>query len=691
MGLGRMLGLLLVVCEVTRVPAPWGLHAMGVDETPKERTRAPMAVTVAAASTAALAALGSIRRAGKGTANCQVSDAAGATGHKRGADLPTFEATDDSSDGEYASEDYCSCCSSDDDNGARARSAATHASTKLPAGVSILRTAAASSQSSSNGKLWSKSQFPEGMGAKCNDMSNLAAAQAWTCPCPDRTSCIGKERMPNIFDLYEHRKKFQNSHRSGGGMRDGMRDLMANHYSTATKSMSRSFVVGPLNDCCAASAGLAAGLNFGTWAQARADMRKDRPKAGGRKKVKYANESAARGIIDAHIRRLRSTYEGSKGKGKIGVWHTGKKALRRRWEDFVKERQDAKLPVVGSQWLFRQVWQSHDEIHEFGATGHPVCDQCGKTQMAYDKLEGRTDEAAVQQRRDADTTQAQHDYEQRGERQFADDIWDKAELQPKNVTALNFDAPTEKQFEVPVQKRVARDVAKKLENMQKWASKLTGVLISGWGMIAFVARAGLGSGPNLSLTLLYLSLFIVQESGHEMGKRFSLLMDNTNADNKCAMMVCFIGWLVQMDYFEDASFFCMLKGHTFTVLDQSFNTMISQLLAIAIYTLSHLMELVFQFLQPYGCRQVVELHQLWDWKAAFAPHTTKIQGFCTSQYGSGMHECYVRKDKNGEYAALCTVLPRSHFSTNTLLVQVLSVHGSASRRAQRRGSQRALA
>ena len=183
----------------------------------------------------------------------------------------------------------------------------------------------------------------------------------------------------------------------------------------------------------------------------------------------------------------------------------------------------------------------------------------------------------------------------------------------------------------------------------------------------------------------------MHESGHELGKRFSLLMDNTNADNKCAMMVCFIGWLVQMDYFEDASFFCMLKGHTFTVLDQSFNTMISQLLAIAIYTLSHLMELVFQFLQPYGCRQVVELHQLWDWKAAFAPHTTKIQGFCTSQYGSGMHECYVRKDKNGEYAALCTVLPRSHFSTNTLLVQVLSVHGSASRRAQRRGSQRALA
>ena len=91
----------------------------------------------------------------------------------------------------------------------------------------------------------------------------------------------------------------------------------------------------------------------------------------------------------------------------------------------------------------------------------------------------------------------------------------------------------------------------------------------------------------------------------ELGKRFSLIMDNTNSDNKCALMVCFIGWLVLTDAFEDASFFCMLKGHTFTVLDQSFNTMISQLLARAVYTLTRLMRLIFEFLQPYGCREVI--------------------------------------------------------------------------------------
>ena len=651
MGSGPMMGLLqlLLLIGLPVTLAPWGLSPPDVPA-PKSGRTLPTAATVAAASTAAIAALGAIRRVQAGTSVALSAAAVGAAGprvEKRGADMSAIEeksTSEDETEEEYDSDACCSCCSSDAE---AAGTSATHAARTLPAGVSRVG-AKVTSNTKANGKLWSKAQFPEGNGAKCCDMANLVAAQAWICPCLDRVNCIGQERLPNIFDLYEHRKKFQSCNRAGGGMRDGMRDLMANHYSSADKSLSRSFVVGPLNDCCAASAGLAVGLNFGSWAQSRADLRKERPKAAGRKKLKLNNESAARGIIDAHIRRLRSTYEGSKGKDTAGVWHTGKKALKTRWRDFVKERENAGLTVVGSEWLFIQVWKSHDEIKEFGACGHPVCDTCGKTQIAYDKLEGRTDDAAVQQRRDADAKQAQHDFEHRGERKYADDIWDKAELHPENVTALNFDAPTEKQFEVPVQKRVARDVAKKLENMQKWASKLTGVLVAGWGMLAFVARAGLGSGPNLSLTLLYLTLHVVQESGRDLGKRFSLLMDNTAADNKCALMVCFIGWLVLMDHFEDASFFCMLKGHTFTVLDQSFNTMISQLLAIAIYTLSHLIELVFKFLQPYGCRQVIELHQLWDWGEAFKPHMTKISGFCTSQFGSGMHECYVRKDKEGE-------------------------------------------
>ena len=102
------------------------------------------------------------------------------------------------------------------------------------------------------------------------------------------------------------------------------------------------------------------------------------------------------------------------------------------------------------------------------------------------------------------------------------------------------------------------------------------------------------------------------------------------------------------DYFEDASFFCQLKGHTFTVLDQSFNTLISQLLGEFIYTtMSSLLRHMFKFLQPYGCHEVEEVHQLWDWTEYFKPHAARMGGFCTSQYGAGAHECYIRKDEHG--------------------------------------------
>ena len=81
-------------------------------------------------------------------------------------------------------------------------------------------------------------------------------------------------------------------------------------------------------------------------------------------------------------------------------------------------------------------------------------------------------------------------------------------------------------------------------------------------------------------------------------------MDNTGADNKNWEMVAFMGWLVYMDFFRDASFFCMLKGHTFTILDQSFNTLITKMHAEFIYTLSALCGFIFQFMQPYGVHEV---------------------------------------------------------------------------------------
>ena len=107
------------------------------------------------------------------------------------------------------------------------------------------------------------------------------------------------------------------------------------------------------------------------------------------------------------------------------------------------------------------------------------------------------------------------------------------------------DAPTETQFDVPVHARNAHDPVKSLEGSRKWKSKVTGLMIAGMGMLAFVTRAGLGSGPNLSCTALYLTLLYIVRNGHVLGNKFHLLVDGTASDNKNNELIYFLAWLVE--------------------------------------------------------------------------------------------------------------------------------------------------
>jgi|TARA_B110001469_G_scaffold89696_1_gene85112 L-aminopeptidase/D-esterase-like protein len=124
--------------------------------------------------------------------------------------------------------------------------------------------------------------------------------------------------------------------------------------------------------------------------------------------------------------------------------------------------------------------------------------------------------------------QVVHQEQHLGERAYAEDWWTAGEHQPRLVTAFSMDAPTETQFDLPVQKRSAKDAVKALDSAKKWSSKITGLMMAGHGMLAYVSRDGLGSGPNLSCTVLYLSLLFMVAEGRPIGEKFNLLLDNTS-------------------------------------------------------------------------------------------------------------------------------------------------------------------
>lgn len=275
--------------------------------------------------------------------------------------------------------------------------------------------------------------------------------------------------------------------------------------------------------------------------------------------------------------------------------------------------------------------------------------RCGDLISERAKYEDRTDPAAREHLKRIAEEQMQHDADHLGERAYAEDAWFKGEEFPHRVTAMSMDAPTEYQFDVPVQQRTSHDPVKSLDGAKKWSSKVVGVMVAGWGELAFVARDGLGSGANLSCTVLYVTFLAMVAAGRTLGSSFNVLLDNTSADNKNNAVIFFLGWLVAIGAFEEASAFMMMKGHTYSRIDQSFRTLIVRMRSVAVWTVSMLLTVIFECLQPYDPVAVEELHHLWDWKAFFqdAIHE-EFSGFATGQYGSGMHEIRCRKDHNGD-------------------------------------------
>eukprot|EP00965_Chrysotila_dentata_P259638 6213624-Pleurochrysis_carterae.AAC.2 len=161
-----------------------------------------------------------------------------------------------------------------------------------------------------------------------------------------------------------------------GGFRDFFRRKIEEHYSSETKSFSRSFVIGSRNDCCVAAAGLASGLSFQTFAASRADCTRNRPYHSGRTQTHDRLDSIERESIEGYILELRDAMEGDKGAlaGGVQKWHTGKLPSRIRFEDYKTSQIQSGLPVYGSHSLFKKIWKSHTEITEYSAKHHPKCD-----------------------------------------------------------------------------------------------------------------------------------------------------------------------------------------------------------------------------------------------------------------------------------------------------------------------------
>eukprot|EP00965_Chrysotila_dentata_P204203 6182191-Pleurochrysis_carterae.AAC.1 len=178
-----------------------------------------------------------------------------------------------------------------------------------------------------------------------------------------------------------------------------MRAELQKHYSSTTRTYSRSFVVGSRNDVCAQAFALACGVSVQTYSNSSADCRLDRVRHNGRCQTRDKLQSDVRTFIEAYIRDLRSAMEGDKGGASFDHYYTGSRSGNLRFKDYKSFCMSRSLPVLGSESLFKRIWREHTEIREYSAKSHPKCDECGLIESALDRLGFANDAEAVAERK----------------------------------------------------------------------------------------------------------------------------------------------------------------------------------------------------------------------------------------------------------------------------------------------------
>lgn len=242
-------------------------------------------------------------------------------------------------------------------------------------------------------------------------------------------------------------------------------------------------------------------------------------------------------------------------------------------------------------------------------TGHAICDTCSDIHSQRLSLLDNFDHViSTQLDREAEHHLAFHTME----REYYDTAVHTATHSPHLVTCFTIDAPTQHQFDLPSQPRWKRDVAKRLDGINRWQSKVEAVLDAGVGMLVYVARLALGGGPNLVCTVLYLAIAMHVQLGRPLGHRLHLQLDNTTAENKNRTLIGGVALLVAWGVFHEAVIFFMPVGHTYNELDAAFSPLITSMLRVAVATVSNLLSFITEFLAGKRLRECRELHHLWD-------------------------------------------------------------------------------
>ena len=151
-------------------------------------------------------------------------------------------------------------------------------------------------------------------------------------------------------------------------------------------------------------------------------------------------------------------------------------------------------------------------------------------------------------------------------------------------------------------------------------------------------------------TVVWLMLMQAFATQGFLGEVLYLEFDNTVGENKCKTVIGFAGLLIELGLITRVHIFCKPKGHTFTLLDQSFSKLIRLLSQLAIWSINNLVRVMYSLMRTsplYNCQGVEELNGLFDFTKMLHAHMYPLDGYATGQDCSGMHEFILTCDDDG--------------------------------------------
>ena len=135
------------------------------------------------------------------------------------------------------------------------------------------------------------------------DLPNLLAAEAYDCRCGKK--CL--TRAGGALTLYEFRRSLRATalDLGQGGLRDAVRATLEPQYDRTQGAFRNTFRVGECDGACIMACAVAMGISEGTFTNARRDVTADRPRHGGRSKVRKEKSSTVAEALDGWIRLQR--------------------------------------------------------------------------------------------------------------------------------------------------------------------------------------------------------------------------------------------------------------------------------------------------------------------------------------------------------------------------------------------------